>query len=235
MSKMDRRLPGHISERGSGRVSLAQTPQLWASRCPQNKSLGGPGHMTSPACCVPRAGPGQWSPPPFPHLVCRGLGGPGQTSTDKRQTLVASGWQALPLDYRRGIMLPLPALPLRVAPEHPGKPPGVSTALATDRGTDTRGQKREHRDQTGGASGVLDLAEGSWPTLSWPGLAPGRTAAASVPEGTQHSHSQCPGPWLAQTYLEGGGRTPQGQPHALRLQVPQGTYEMLEARPEGAA
>lgn len=132
-----------------GRVSLAADPTAlgfkgqretgWAiwlqlnCQCTpqthQNTGLGGPGHMTSPACCVPRAGPGQWSPPPFPHQVCQGPVDPGQTSTDKRRTLVASGWQALPLDYRRGIILPFPALPLRVAPEHPGKPPRVSTAL----------------------------------------------------------------------------------------------------------
>jgi hypothetical protein len=37
-----------------------------------------PGHMASPACHVPRAGPGQWSPPPFPHQVCQGQEGPGQ-------------------------------------------------------------------------------------------------------------------------------------------------------------
>lgn len=88
-----------------------------------------PGHMASPACHVPRAGPGQWSPPPFPHQVFQGQEGPGQASADQRQTLVASGWQALPLDYRRGIILPFPTLPLRVAPEYPEKPPQVSTAL----------------------------------------------------------------------------------------------------------
>lgn len=115
--------------------------------------------MTPPACRVPRAGPGQWSPPPFP-IRSAGLGGPGSTRTDKRQTLVASGWQALPLDYRRGIILPFPALPLRVAPEHPGKPPRVSTALGRRR----EGQRRGDGGSSVGPAGtqVPGLPQPTW-------------------------------------------------------------------------
>lgn len=143
-----------------------------------------PGHMASPACHVPRAGPGQWSPPPFPHQVCQGRGGPGQASTDQRWTLVASGWQALPLDYRRGIILPFPALPLRVAPEHPGKPPRVSTALGQRQEGHRRGDSGASRGPSR-ASGAWGQAEESQPASPVEAQLPAGPAATSVPAGSQ--------------------------------------------------
>ena len=198
---------------------------------PPKQKPGGPRPHGSPGPCVPRAGPGQWSPPPFPHPVCRGRG-PRPDQHRQETTLVASGWQALPLDYRRGIILPFPALPLRVAPEHPGKPPGVSAALG-------HGQRDRHKRTDARAQGPV-RHPGRWTwwrgpgclALPWPG--PCRPAAASVPAGTQHSLTVwAPVPGLPRP--TGGGRAAQGQPCALRLEVPQSTYEMLEAQPEGAA
>lgn len=191
------------------------------------KQAGGPGHMASPACRIPRAGPGQWSPPPLPHLVCWGWAAPGQTSTDQRRTPVASGWQALPLDYRRGLTLPLPPLPLRVAPEHPGKPPESARPRPQ-----AEGQTGRARAQ--GPAGVRGAgrAEGSCclPDLARCPAGPCRLGArwdTALPQSRPRS--------LACPNLLGGERVPQGQPHALRLEAPQGTYEMLEAWPVGAA
>lgn len=57
------KLPGHISEVGPAGCSSAVT-------VPPKHRPRGSGHLTFPACRVPRAGPGQCSPPPFPHQVC---------------------------------------------------------------------------------------------------------------------------------------------------------------------
>lgn len=172
--------------------------------------------MTPPACRVPRAGPGQWSPPPFP-IRSAGLGGPGSTRTDKRQTLVASGWQALPLDYRRGIILPFPALPLRVAPEHPGKPPRVSTALGRRR----EGQRRGDGGSSVGPAGTQGPGpdRGSQPASPCPQPS---SQQALVQLGARQDPAcppgQGPGPWPAPTYL-GVGEFPRDHHHALRLKV----------------
>lgn len=155
---------------------------------------------------------------PFP-IRSAGLGGPGSTRTDKRQTLVASGWQALPLDYRRGIILPFPALPLRVAPEHPGKPPRVSTALGRRR----EGQRRGDAAQCGGprrAPRALGQTEGPSVCLALSSAQlPAGPGAARCSARTQHAlPGQGPGPWPAPTYL-GVGEFPQDHHHALRLKA----------------
>lgn len=175
------------------------------------------GHMTSPACHVPRAGPGQWSPPPFPHQVCRARR--TQASADQRQTLVASGWQALPLDYGRGIILPFPALPLRVAPEHPGKPREVSTALGQRQKGHRRGDSGTNRGPSRASKAGL---------LTDP-------AVASVPTrhhacGAEHSRPRS----LACTHLLGGGRLPQDNGCALRYKL-RGYLRDAEAQQEGGS
>lgn len=99
---------------------------------------------------------------PSPIRSAGASGGPGQTSTDKRRTLVASGWQALPLDYGRGITLPFPALPLRVAPEHPGKP----------------GSQLCPRPRAEGQTWGQARAQGAWATR---GTGPGRGSCPPRP------------------------------------------------------
>lgn len=124
--------------------------------------------------------------------------GPGQTSTDKRRRPVASGWQALPLDYRRGIILPFPALPLRVAPEHPGKPRGISTAL----GRRQRGRDEGTEVQARGPAGIQGAGPGSGVL---PRLAPSSPGSLKACCGLGARWdtallSPGPGPWPAQTY-----------------------------------
>lgn len=87
----------------------------------------------------------------------------------------------------------------------------------------------------GGASRAPGQAEGSWPVSPCPPpcfwqalLWPWHLRGCTLP------HTQGPGPWPAQAYLGVGG-SPRDNHRALKLQVPQGTYEMLEVRRDGAA
>lgn len=124
--------------------------------------------------------------------------GPGQTSTDKRRRPVASGWQALPLDYRRGIILPFPALPLRVAPEHPGKPRGISTAL----GRRQRGRDEGTEVQARGPAGIQGAGPGSGVLPRLAPSSPGSLKACCGLGARWETAllSPGPGPWPAQTY-----------------------------------
>lgn len=147
-----------------------------------------------------------------------GRGGPRPGQCDQRQTLVASGWQALPLDYRRGIILPFPALPLRVAPEHPGKPPRVSTAL---------GQRQEghRRGDTGASRGPSRGIQGPVPSRPCCGLGD----HGSWAHGAQHSLSRLRS--LACTdLLEVGAPRTTATPSGAGCM---GTYEMLKPQQEG--
>lgn len=212
-------------------TALGVKGQRQLPTCPKTKARGTQATWPPPGPRVPRAGPGQRSPPPFPHPGCGGRGpGPGQHRQET--TLVASGRQALPLDYRRGIILPFPALPLRVAPEHPGKPPGVSTALGHGQGD--RHKRTDARAR--GPAGPL----GRWPWRRGPGcLALSRPSprqarcSLCARRGTARPHSLGAGPWPAQTCW--GRRAAWGQLCALGLEGPRSTYEMLAAWPEGAA
>ena len=145
---------------------------------------------------------------------------------------MASGWQALPLDYRRGIILPFPALPLRVAPEHPGKPPRVSTALGRRQEGQTWGWRLENGARR---------HPGPWARQRVPACL--AVSSAQLPAGPGAARCS-PGPstpsWsrprsLACPDLRGGGRVPQGPPPHPQAQGPPGTYEMLESQREMAA
>lgn len=90
----------------------------------------------------------------------------------------------------------------------------------------------EARAQGPWAVGALGLAEGpDCLALAWPLV--GRCCLGAL--GTRHSSQSRPSGWPAPTYLRGGegGRAPRDNclPQAAG---PQGTYEMLEARPRGS-